>query len=244
MMKHTSLASQFQSDVRPCIQGDGSLMISTGANQIKWGYGLNTVTYPTYGGEVVQILSAYITDMDIGGDVQSYMQMEDIYIWFLVYMNTATQGPSDAGQPGTSSYNEEPVSMWYPEREWTFKLRPKSLPGLRMARDVVAPTWAMTASIVEGDPEAEAFTLKGAMDGLQEIQAGIGYTPDNPFSGPSTSDSPKQIVDSFQTIVKGYNSGDFSSLDGGSAPAPDSSASPKTDKVEAAKSSKSTAKSP
>jgi hypothetical protein len=59
------------------------LRISTGANEITWGYGLNYQTYPTYGGEVTQILSAYTDDLVIQGDVSSYSKMEEIYEWFL-----------------------------------------------------------------------------------------------------------------------------------------------------------------
>jgi hypothetical protein len=217
---NSPLATQFRTSVRPCIQGDGSLVVPTGANTIKWGYGLNTVTYQTYGGEVVQILSAYITDMNIGGDVQSYYQMEDIYLWFLVYMNVATQGPNDPGQPGVSSFNEEPVNMWYPHREWNFQLRPKALPGLHMGRDVVAPTWQMTASVVEADVDAEAFTLQGAMEGLKEIQAGIGYEEENPFSTVNggaynhayVMDTGAKIADWFNTLISKYQSQDFEDL--------------------------------
>lgn len=220
LMKGGALAKQFRSQVRPGIQNDGSLRITTGANQITWGYGLNTVTYPTYGGEVVQILSAYIDDLNIGGDVQSYAMMEDIYIWFLIYMSVATQGAADSGQPGMSSYNEEPVTMYYPHREWTFSIKPKALPGLRMARDVVAPTWQLTAAVVEADPEVEAFTLQGAMEGLKEIQAGIGFEEENPFSSPSGKKydadyvlkATEEATDWYSKIVSAYSSGDMDAV--------------------------------
>ncbi len=220
LMLGDALAKQFRSHVRPCIQKDGSLRISTGANQITWGYGLNTMTYQTYGGEVVQILSAYIDDLSIGGDVQSYAMMEDIYIWFLLYMSVATQGAGDAGQPGVSSYSEEPVTMYYPHRQWTFSIKPKALPGLRMARDVVAPTWQMTAAVVEADPEVEAFTLAGAMEGLKEIQAGIGFEEENPFSSPSGKkydadyvlEATEQATDWYSKIVSAYSSGDVEAV--------------------------------
>ncbi len=202
--------------LRPCLQPDGSLKIPTGANSMKWSYGLNTVTYPTYGGEVVQILSAYIDDLSLGGDVNSYKMMEDIYVWFLIYLNISTQGGKNAGLP------DEPVTLWYPHREWVMKIRPKTLPNLHMGRDVVVPTWQMTASIVEGDPEAEAYTLRAAMEGLKEVQAGIGFEPENPFSSAhkgatydsaSTEKTIKQVVDWYGKIVESYQEDDLSSLD-------------------------------
>lgn len=216
-MKTNELVKQFRANVRPCIQGDGSLRISTGANQITWGYGLNTITYPTYGGEVVQILSAYIEDLNIGGDVKSYAMMEDIYIWFLLYMSVATQGALHLNQPGVSSFNEDPITMTYPHRQWTFQIRPKALPGLRMARDVVTPTWQLTAAVVETDPEVEAATLQGAMQGLSEIQAGIGYEEENPFSSPSGKEYDSdyvlkvtdQAADWYGKIVSAYGEGNI-----------------------------------
>lgn len=242
MMKNGTLAKQFKTERRPCIQQDGSLVVPTGANMITWGYGLNTVTYPTYGGEVVQILSAYLTDMSIGGDVQSYYHMEDIYIWFLVYMNIATQGPTAAGQPGKSSFNEEPITMFYPHRQWSFSIRPKSLPGLHMGIDVVAPTWQMTAAVIEADPEVEAFTLKGAMEGLEQIQNGLGFEEENPFSSPSGKKYDSKYVleadqadaDWFNKIIDSYSKGDFEITNPttvGSKPATSSSKS-STDSVE------------
>ena len=43
------------------------LYVTHGATEIRWSYNLNTVTTPTYGGEVVQILSAYVGPMTITG---------------------------------------------------------------------------------------------------------------------------------------------------------------------------------
>lgn len=171
---------------RVCIHTDGSLHIWTGPNNITWGYNLNTMTYPTYGGEVVQILSANIGDLTVGGDVRNYSMMEDIYLWFLIYMSVATQGWRG---PGTTGHNEDPVTMWYPEREWEFQIKPKALPGLHIGSDIIAPTWSMTAQVTQGDPDAEALTLNGAIQGLNEIHAGIGYEEFNPFSTPSNKSS-------------------------------------------------------
>jgi hypothetical protein len=200
---------------RICIQDDGSLHIWTGANQIKWGYNLNTVTYPTYGGEVVQILSANISDLTVGGDVRNYTMMEDIYLWFMVYMSVATQGWRDAGSTG---HNEEPVTMWYPEREWQFQIRPKAIPGLHIGTEVVAPTWQMTAAVIQGDPDAEALTLKGAIEGLNEIHAGVGYEEYNPFSAPTNKKEYQsmqavgKIGTELDRIFSDFSAGDFDYL--------------------------------
>ncbi len=204
---------------RPCINPDGSLSVLTGANSITWGYGLNTVTYPTYGGEVVQILSAYMEDLNIVGDVVNYEMMEDIYAWFVTYLNVATAG----------GYDEDVVTMSYPHRQWILQIRPKSLPGLKIGRDVVAPSWSMTAAIIEGDPDAERYTLSAAIEGLKEVNAGVGYVEDNPFSAPTkgqaydtatATSNLKRASDWYSKIVSSYAGGNFDSFDPGAKPTP------------------------
>lgn len=119
------------------------LNISVNPDQVTWAYGLNTASTPTYGGEVVQILSVYFDDMTIAGTVSSYTELETIYSWFIAYMQYATQGRN---QP---SYDQRPVTFSYPERQWRFDIWPKALPGFRYGRDVVAPTWTVVAAVTE-----------------------------------------------------------------------------------------------
>lgn len=200
------------------ISDRGRLVVPTGVNGINWGYGMNTISYSTFGGEVTQVLSTYITDLNIGGDVPNYAALEDIYMWFATYMAVATQGAADAGLIGKGRYNEDPVIMWYPQRQWQFKIKPMSLPGFKLGRDVVAPTWQMQAAIVEADPEAEAWTLVGASDGLDRINIGIGYRQKNPFSAPnnrafsygSVAGELEEISETYGELEEAWSSGNMS----------------------------------
>ena len=195
---------------------ENPLRIDTGANQIMWGYGLNTQTIPTYGGEVVQVLSAYVDDLTIQGEVRTYQKMESIYKWFLQYIQTATQG---TGEP---SFVETPVTVLYPERGWRLKIRPHGLPGYRMATEVVAPTWQITAAVVEPDEAMNKLTMKEAKArgfDFSKLHAGIGYDEDNPFTNPAARKSkydPKEfsnkITDFYQSLIPSYLEGDFDSL--------------------------------
>lgn len=196
---------------------EGSLRITTGANQITWGYGLNTAVYPTYGGEVVQVLSAYTDDLTIGGDVKTYAQMEHIYHWFLKYMQIATQG-----EVGGVHFNEAPVTMYYPLRGWKLKIRPTSLPGFRYGREVVAPTWQLQASVAEEDPAMTAMTLDEASKrgfDFTRLHAGIGYDNENPFTDPAARhdkynprQATKDISDFYTKLIPAYLAHDFDSL--------------------------------
>ena len=211
---------------------DRDLKIQTGANSIQWSYGLNTQTMPTYGGEVVQILSAYVDDITVQGDVKTYKKMEQIYKWFLQYIQTATQN-----NPGEPSFVETPIQMYYPERGWNLQLRVTSLPGFREATDITAPQYQISASVVEQDPAMQTYTMKqAAANGFDfsNISAGIGWDEDNPFTNPAASGSkydPKQvtsrITDWYQNLIPSYLKGDFNDLFGdgyfGSKPLQDSS---------------------
>lgn len=137
------------------------LTIPTGADELAWSYGLNTQTFPTYGGEVVQILSVYIDDVTVKGTLANFTQMEEIYGWFLNFIQMASQGATGpkpynnylgADDPGEGeAYNTAPVSMSYLERGWSWKVIPKGLPGFRYGRDVVAPEYELTCAVVQAD---------------------------------------------------------------------------------------------
>lgn len=215
----------------------GDLVISTGADQISWGYNLNTQTFPTYGGEVVQILSAYTDDITVTGTIRSYRKMEEIYDWFLTYMQIASQGyDTTPGREGDkTAYNQQPIVMEYPIRGWKFKIQVTSLPGFKYGLEVVAPTWQIVAHVVDDDPEVSSINEAAAVSGLQSLHAGIGYNPDDPFSDPfatnatdgvSKIDSDRKsgqslrelydnAADYFSGLIPKYLDGDYTTLTGG-----------------------------
>jgi hypothetical protein len=217
----------------------GPLTITTGANQITWGYGLNHTTYPTYGGEVVQILSAYTDDLVIEGEVRTVREMENIYGWFLTYMQTATQGAG--GVPG---YNQEPIDFKYSRRGWQQSIMVKGLPRFRYGRDVVIPQYRIEAAIIEGDETLNDVIKEFAhikhleaddggfdLDAFHTVTGGIGYVENDPFSNPfpdadeseyddKTTRLYQKLADWFNNIVEQYASGDYSGLKAGNGSYP------------------------
>jgi hypothetical protein len=101
-------------------------------DSIVWSYGLNTQNYPTFGGEVVQILSMFIEDMTITGTVSSYRSMERIYKWFVAYMQNATQGKNQA-------YDTTPITFRYNTRVWKFLIQPNQRRDLDMVKMLLRP---------------------------------------------------------------------------------------------------------
>lgn len=179
----------------------GDFELSTGLDSASWGYSLNTMPYSTYGGEVVQILSCQVDDLNLAGTLRTYREMEGLYSYMMKYMQIASQGQQGPRRPGQTSYNQEGMTFLYPERGWEFLIMPTSVPGFRKGTDVVAPTWQLQAHIIDtaGDVEdlkdliimeSEIQGRLGATGKFLDsfgLQGKIGYDPDNPFSDPFTN---------------------------------------------------------
>lgn len=222
----------------------GNLAIENGIDQAQWGYRLNTVSFPTYGGEVVQILSVYIDDVTLSGTLATYSQAEAIYSYFAKYIQIATQGRTATPQPGTSAYNMQPVVFTYPERNWSFKLYPKSVPGFRLGTDVVTPTWQLTAFVIDDsvnlNPIKDALALLAATESpvtsqlgvLKNLNDQISPTSGNPETNPfqtydqgaqQAAQAATKYADYFNSLIPAYSAGDFSALTGGLGSTPASS---------------------
>lgn len=209
------------------------LLIDTKPDQIVWNYGLNTAVYPTFGGEVVQILSVYFDDMTVAGTVSSYAELEAIYSWFITYMQYATQGRTDP------SFDQHPVKFDYPQRGWTFQIWPKALPGFRYGRDVVAPTWKLIAAVKEPDATVadqikNLATFNASKPGkfatFGKATADFGITGDltkNPWASPDADPALRgktmssylakqvgQLADTFNAWVGDFSNDKVSSLPG------------------------------
>lgn len=217
----------------------GSLLIETGIDTAKWGYNLNTQTYATYGGEVVQILSVYIDDLTIGGTISTYSQMEAIYSYFAAYMQIATQGKTPVPAPGDSAYNLDPIKFTYPHRGWEFDLYPKSAPGFHYGNDVVAPVWQMTAHIIDDSVDLNPIkdqikntVIQGAMGDFTRLNNAISPDAVNPEANPFQAADPNaqkvaktlsNLGDYYNSLIAAYNSGDFTAIGGGVGSQPASS---------------------
>lgn len=172
------------------------LTVNSGLEEASWSYNLNCVTFPTYGGEVVQILSCNIGELTLAGALPSYRAMERIYSYFAYYLQIATQGRNKDPKTGTTSYNQTPMTFTYPERGWTFKIMPTALRKFRYSQDTVSPTWGLVAHIVDHTDDlhdVKEFTKHQVLDGFLKsdgedfaVEGKIGFLAENPFSAPGT----------------------------------------------------------
>lgn len=226
----------------------GSITVDTGMDEIGWSYNLNVANFPTYGGEVVQILSVYIDDLLVTGTVRTYTDMEEIYDFFASYMLIATQG-----NKGVGSYDQTPMTMTYSTRQWSFVIQPISVPGFAYDVETVTPKWQLQAHVVDETPDVSALkdlvvtqVLNGednqnfALSGI--ISPDSGDPAQNPFSAPGTvsgntfkplSEAETQedlgkFADYYNSFIPAYMKGDYSSLTSelGSKPAFGSTSAP------------------
>lgn len=207
---------------------DNELIVKTKPDQVTWSYGLNTANYPTYGGEVVQILSCYIEDLTITGASRNYKELERIYSYFIDYIQIATQG-----RKGHGSFDPRPMTMYYPERNWTFKIHPKAVPAFRYGRDVVVPQWTMTAAVADPDQDLVAKIMtKSQLDATRsngqislfgKVTGEIGFEAADPFRTPfvdgktnntdvAKAKALKGLGDSFNNLIPAWLKGDFGDI--------------------------------
>lgn len=200
------------------VNGGEPLVVTTGADEISWAYALNVAEFPTYGGEVVQILSVYIDDVIIEGTARQYVEVEEIYSFFMKYFTIATQGSTAAS---ADKYSQVPMIMEYTHRGWRFEIQPLDAPGFVYSTETVAPQWKIKAHVVDKTPDVsklqnlvvqslinkEQFSLKGV------ISPESGDPAQNPFIAPGTfigdkfvESTAKQAAEGVTKIGDYYNS--------------------------------------
>lgn len=161
----------------PVIDADpafGPLYIHSGANAIKWAYTLNTQSYPTIGGEVTQILSAFVGPLQIQGQTAGLATNQanklpagSVPGWSGRNLPNGTKNYTPnhelaaiirwflyyleiAGSTtrGNQRRNEVAITFTYPNRGWSFYIQVTGLNGFRYDRDVISPVWGIDAEII------------------------------------------------------------------------------------------------
>jgi hypothetical protein len=165
----------------------GKLVMPIGLNGVSWAYMLNTATFNTYGGEVVQILSCYIDALTVEGDVKRYKDAEEVYEFFAAYFTAATQGATAEHNGQEGVFEQEPMSLEYPDRGWTFWIQPMSAPGFLYGKNVVTPKWRMQAWIVDrglNNEELKQYVGEYAQKQIAELGGRFNLTGElSPVSG-------------------------------------------------------------
>jgi hypothetical protein len=156
--------------------GDLTFRFRTNPNQITWNYNLNTKVEETYGGRVVQILSANIDSLTVTADCGrgGWEYMEQVALFF----RDMLVAQKDTGGVG---YFE------YPNRGWKFAVYALSFP-FKDNRNDVAREFTMNFKVQEDvSGVATADTLKTE---LEKLKQGIGYVKNEYNTPAGTTDKP------------------------------------------------------
>jgi len=204
--------------------GEGSpdvLTITTGMDKVGWSYNLNTRKYQTYGGEVIQILSANVGTLRIQGTCRDYEDLDRIYGWFRRYFfNLRAIHLNDP-----NAVAQHPVKISYPHRGWEWDVYITKAPDYRIGRDVVAPNWQVEAEFFHPEDkdtlsvEIRNSFISSLTDGIvpDKILRGLEglYNDPLPNTGGGSIDtvSPDEIAntmgDNFQRMIASWTFGDF-----------------------------------
>ena len=183
---------------------DRKLVIGTGVSGISWSYNLNTAPTSTYGGEVVQVLSAFVDALTVHGQTTDNGQLRRIADWFLEYMQLA----------GLHNRDEHFITMEYPERGWSFWLQVTQLPDFHYSRDEIAVEWSVTAEVVADNDlnylsqmTMSAYT-ETAFDPSMWDMKFMAHDPRNDPIHLNPAFGLK-IGDNFQSLLGAWASGDF-----------------------------------
>lgn len=202
----------------------GGLEIPTGADEITWGYGLNTKRIPTYGGEVVQVLSMYADKMTIKGTCRTYNEMNKIYNFFKKYIEYTT------GAKGINTKRHQKfLKFKYPARRWSFIIMVDDISSMRMSKDISAPVWSLTAEIVSendryalGSERADRWASALHQPMIQKaVKSGKSYGPRNfkllrngdAYGDQMTAAERRgKISQNFDALVASWATGDITTL--------------------------------
>jgi len=183
---------------------DRQLVIGTGVSGISWAYNLNTAPTSTYGGEVVQILSAFVDAITVHGQTKDNRQLRQIADWFLEYMQLA----------GLHNRDEHFITMEYPERGWSFWIQVTQLPDFHYNRDEIAVEWSITAEIVADNDlnylsqmTMSAYTETAFDPSMWDMK----FVEHDPRNDPIHLDPALglKIGDNFQSLLGAWATGDF-----------------------------------
>lgn len=138
-----------------------TLQLRTNPNLIRWTYTLNTKVDETYGGRVVQILSASMDDLTVTAEAGrgGWAYLYQVAVFMRDMMFEQRQG----GEPGTFTY---------PTRNWVFKVYAVNFP-FKDSWNEVAREFTLTFKIQEDvNGVVTSDTIAGE---IERLKKGIEY---------------------------------------------------------------------
>lgn len=147
------------------------LRFRTDPNSVTWEYNLRTNVEKTYGGQVIQVLSANIDNLRITADagLGGWAYVEHVAVFFRDMLFNQREGLS------------EPGIFRYPTRGWELKVFAMNFPFKDSVEDVVRE---FTMSFKVQEDVSGIVTTSLIESEMAKLSKGVGYTR-NEYNTPS-----------------------------------------------------------
>lgn len=132
-----------------------------GINGMGFGYTMNTQTYDTLGGRVVQLLSVKVDTLQISAHAGSRDALLQMFDFVAATMEVQTM-------------SELPVRLEIPSRDWAFDVWVVAMPAMRFDVQTVAYEYQLRLEVEQASDEALEVAETAA---LQRLASDIGFDP-------------------------------------------------------------------
>jgi hypothetical protein len=138
-------------------------------NQLNWSYNLNTQSYSTIGGRVVQLLSVKITTMTIQGEAGSRHALMQLFNDFTTMQDNQNQ-------------TKTPMTISVPSRNLSYRVW---LENFQMGWDVTTVAYPYVIMLEVDQDLTNVATNAAGFDAVKKIAQGVGFSPE--WTGLSSS---------------------------------------------------------
>lgn len=139
-------------------------------NSLRWSYTLNTASYETLGGRVVQLLSVKIDSMTWEGDAGSINRLIDVF----EKINQIMLHHESTG---------ESVKLNLPNQGWSFEVFVVSFPEMGYDNETVTFNYSLNLEVYE---DYSDITTRVMSEEIDRLLIGIGHAPY--WHGPQSDD--------------------------------------------------------
>jgi hypothetical protein len=154
-------------------------------NQLTWDYEMNTQSYSTIGGRVVQLLSVRISTMTMQGEAGSRGALMQLFKDFTSMQDNQNQ-------------TKQPMTINIPSRSLSYRVW---LENFQMGWGVTTVSYPYVITMEVQQDLTNIATNAAGIDAVQKISQGVGFSPE--WTGLSSSLSNLQYSDIQNALQSG-----------------------------------------
>ena len=154
-------------------------------NQLTWNYNMNTQSYSTIGGRVVQLLSVQISTMTMQGEAGSRGALMQMFKDFTTMQDNQNQ-------------TKQPMNITVPSRNLSYRVW---LENFQMGWGVETVQYPYVIMMEVQQDLTNIATNAASLNAVQRIAAGVGFSPE--WTGLSSTLSNLQYADVINALQSG-----------------------------------------